>query len=321
MSLRLAYELLSESFVTHPKVRKLPAQLSLQSHRRPHVAFCFTLPGTSGDVVTTHKHYMKWNKCPRSREMPWKKLKRCATTVQPRGTLDPANLLRIMVPAGWIEPRPVIENTEVADSTKRRQLERIWNIALNLSSLEFTFYVALRPATCYGWRLMRHSSSSVAKWINPNSMDDASCKWSIVTVGFLPVIASCARMVGSQSDRTWVSSGQRLARSRVRDSARAVSPAVANASAASTSTARLVGDYFRASLASSRASAELPELPKAASRKAPLSSANATFSLSPARNAEAAACRVSSRAPLRRHWKRLGNCRCLKKASISGLSA
>jgi hypothetical protein len=41
-----------------------------------------------------------------------------------------------MVPAGEIAPRPVIENTKVADSTKRqkrqnlqkrRQLERIWN--------------------------------------------------------------------------------------------------------------------------------------------------------------------------------------------------
>jgi hypothetical protein len=71
-------------------------------------------------------------------------------------------------------------------------------------------------------------------------------------------------------------------------------------------------------LAACRASAELR---KAASRKAPLSSANATFALLPARNAEAAACRVSSRATGRWHWKRLGNCRCLQKASISGLSA
>ena len=76
--------------------------------------------------------------------------------------------------------------------------------------------------------------------------------------------------------------------------ARAVSPAVANASAASTSTAWLRGDRFRASLAGfCRASAEFP---KAASRKAPLSSPNATFSLSPARSAEAAARRVRFRA-------------------------
>jgi len=90
-----------------------------------------------------------------------------------------------------------------------------------------------------------------------------------------------------------VSSGKRFPRSCTNDSARAASPAIANASAPSTSTAWLVEVIFRASPAACHASVALP---KTASRRAALSSHIAPASLLSLRTAEPTARCVSSRA-------------------------
>ena len=67
-------------------------------------------------------------------------------------------------------------------------------------------------------------------------MGEAACRAFRAEAGFFLSNANCARIAGSQSDCIWVSSGKRFSKSCAKDSARAVSPAMANASAASAST-------------------------------------------------------------------------------------
>src|SRR6266566_3953370 len=120
-------------------------------------------------------------------------------------------------------------------------------------------------------------------------------------------------------DCIWVSSGKRLPKSCANDSARAPSPAIAKASAASISTAWLVGFIFKASPAARRASVALPN---AASRSAALSSHIAPASLLSARTAESTARCVSSRA-LRRWpvYASVSDASESPKLSYSGLPA
>src|SRR6266567_2873302 len=120
-------------------------------------------------------------------------------------------------------------------------------------------------------------------------------------------------------DCIWVSSGKRLPKSCANDSACAASPAIAKASAASISTAWLVGFIFKASPAARRASVALPN---AASRSAAFSCHIAPASLLSARTAESTARWVSSRA-LRRWpaYASVSDASESPKLSYSGLPA
>jgi hypothetical protein len=94
--------------------------------------------------------------------------------------------------------------------------------------------------------------------IVPSSREEAACRAFRAESGFLASSASCAWIAGSQSDCICVSSGKRFCKSWASDSARFVSPAMANASAASAATPGLAGTSRRDSVAARRASEALP---------------------------------------------------------------